>query len=130
MTIVLKRRYGFTLIEIMVVVMIIAILLAIALPNFLKAREKSRAKTCQANLRMITTAKEQWAMDNRKAGGDTPVPDNLVNAYIKGQVGVLPECPSGGAYTIGNVDTWPSCSIGDNGTADTIDDHVYAGSGN
>ena len=68
-----KSRRGFTLIEIMIVVLIIAVLLAIAIPNFMKARDTSRAKACVANLRQIDTAKMQWAMDNKKVGTDVPV---------------------------------------------------------
>ena len=104
-----KRRSGFTLIEIMIVVLIIAILLAIAIPNFLRARETSRAKSCSANLRQIETAKEQWAMDNKKGAGDTPdLAADLVGTYIKS----TPTCPSGGAYTVGDMSTRPTCDIG------------------
>jgi prepilin-type N-terminal cleavage/methylation domain-containing protein len=125
----LKRRGGFTLIEIMIVILIIAVLLAIAIPNFLRARETSRARTCQANLRMIETAKEQWAMDYRKTATDTPPASELVNNYIKGTGGVLPACPADGTYTIGNVSTRPSCSIGTNSTPSDTDDHIYLQSG-
>ncbi len=105
-----RRRGGFTLIEIMIVVLIIGILLAIAVPNFMKARESSRTKSCVANLKQIESAKEQWAMDTRAASGAAVTDANLFGAalYIK----VKPLCPSGGDYTIGNVDANPTCSIG------------------
>jgi prepilin-type N-terminal cleavage/methylation domain-containing protein len=118
-----KKNAGFTLIEIMIVVLIIAILLAIAIPNFLRARETSRAKSCQANLRQIETAKEQWAMDNKKGASDTPQASELVTEYMRGTEDTLPLCPSSGTYSQGNMSTRPTCSIGSNGTG-TYDDHV------
>ena len=114
-----KTRRGFTLIEIMIVVLIIAILLAIAIPNFLRARETSRAKSCKANLRQIETAKEQYAMDNKLGAGDATAMANLWPDYIKNE----PKCPSGGAYTTDIISTRPTCSIGANGAGD-FDDHV------
>ncbi|MDO8683436.1 MAG: prepilin-type N-terminal cleavage/methylation domain-containing protein [Armatimonadota bacterium] len=118
-----KKNAGFTLIEIMIVVLIIAILLAIAIPNFLRARETSRAKSCMANLRQVETAKEQWAMDERKAATDTPTAANLVTEYMRSATdNTLPTCPSSGTYTIGDMSTRPLCSIGTNGTGD-YDNH-------
>src|SRR5437660_11585723 len=102
-----KARRGFTLVEIMIVVLIIGILLAIAVPNFVKARETSRAKSCVANLKQIEAAKEQWAMDNKVAPtGVTPATTDLYGstAYIKN----TPACPSGGSYPLGAMDTRPS----------------------
>ena len=101
-----KKSKGFTLVEIMIVVLIIGILLAIAVPNFIKARENSRTRTCIANLRQIEAAKEQWAMENKKGSTDTPAWADLTPDYMKSQ----PTCPSGGTYTIANVATNPSCS--------------------
>jgi prepilin-type N-terminal cleavage/methylation domain-containing protein len=103
-----RAERGFTLVEIMIVVLIIGILLAIAVPNFVRARETSRAKSCVANLKQIDAAKEQWAMDNNKQDGDACDMSNLVPTYLKSQ----PSCPSGGTYTVGNVGTNPTCSIG------------------
>jgi prepilin-type N-terminal cleavage/methylation domain-containing protein len=119
-----KKNAGFTLIEIMIVVLIIAILLAIAIPNFLRARETSRAKSCQANMRQIETAKEQWAMDNKKGATDTPLAGDLVDAYMRGTPGELPKCPSGGGgsdYNVGDMSTRPTCGIG---AQNGYDDHV------
>jgi prepilin-type N-terminal cleavage/methylation domain-containing protein len=105
-------RRGFTLIEIMIVVLIIGILLAIAVPNFVKARESSRTKACVANLKQIQSAKEQWAMDNRQPGTAAPAAGVLYGTgnYIPGPA-AGPVCPANNAaYTIGTVDTNPTCS--------------------
>ena len=120
-----KARRGFTLVEIMIVVLIIGILLAIAIPNFLKAREGSRGKACQGNLKQIQGAKEQAAMDLSLASTATPTDAQLYGAtqYVKKK----PVCPSAGTYTTGDMSTNPVCSTGANGTAgDKSDDHILA----
>jgi prepilin-type N-terminal cleavage/methylation domain-containing protein len=107
-------RRAFTLVEIMIVVLIIGILVAIAVPNFIRARESARARACVANLRQIDSAKEQYAMDNRLAQGATmPALSALcgtgTTTYIKGG---SPACPSSGTYTVSNLGTDPTCSVG------------------
>ncbi|MBI1334296.1 MAG: prepilin-type N-terminal cleavage/methylation domain-containing protein [Armatimonadetes bacterium] len=103
------RNRAFTLVEIMIVVLIIGILMAIAVPNFVKARESSRKNSCIANLKQIDSAKEQWAMDNKKDAGASVAMTDLVGAtlYLKAN----PSCPSGGTYTVDNIGTNPSCSV-------------------
>src|SRR5690348_14119942 len=105
-------RKGFTLVEIMIVVLIIGILLAIAVPNFIKARETSRAKSCVANLKQIDAAKEQWAMDNKKGSTDTPALTDLVGTGATTYMKNTPTCPSGGNYTVNAVGTSPTCDVG------------------
>ena len=119
-----RHRRGFTLVEIMIAILIIAILLAIAIPNFLRTRDVSRARACQANLRQIETAKEQWGMDNRKTGDDIPTVTDLVTEYMKGSEDTLSPCPTGGDYDVGNMTTRPSCTFGDGGDAEAYNDHT------
>lgn len=109
-----KSRQGFTLIEIMIVVLIIGILLAIAVPNFVQARDSSRARSCVSNLKQIDAAKQQWAMDNRQPGDAAVAEGDIMPDYIK--AAAFPTCPSSGDYTIGTVDEDPTCSL-----ADTVD---------
>ncbi|MDO8586699.1 MAG: prepilin-type N-terminal cleavage/methylation domain-containing protein [Armatimonadota bacterium] len=124
MSVILRAKKGFTLVEIMIVVLIIAILLAIAVPNFLASRERSRATTCQANMRQMDTAKEHWAMENQMGQTDTPTSAELITEYMRARYeDALPSCPSSGTYTLGNMATLPVCSIGTNGSG-TPDDHV------
>jgi prepilin-type N-terminal cleavage/methylation domain-containing protein len=118
-----RRRKGFTLIEIMIVVLIIGILLAIAIPNFMRARETSRAKSCCANLKQIETAKEQYAMDEKLADTD-PIPEGALwaaGAYIKQE----PTCPSTGAsYNINAIGAVATCP---NNPGAALGDYNYHG---
>jgi prepilin-type N-terminal cleavage/methylation domain-containing protein len=77
-----KRRGGFTLVEIMIVVAIIALLAAIAVPGFLRARKRSQASRIINDLRLIDSAVDQYAIENNKKSGD-PVPMAAWTAYLK-----------------------------------------------
>src|SRR6267142_5219091 len=56
----LKKREGFTLIELMIVVAIIGILAAIAIPNFIKFQLRAKAGEAKINLAGIRTAQESY----------------------------------------------------------------------
>jgi prepilin-type N-terminal cleavage/methylation domain-containing protein len=105
-----KRREGFTLVEIMIVIAIIGIIIAIASTTWIRQREMSRARACQENLTKIEGAKEQYAMDAQIGNGEaiTGEWDVLVGTtrYLKSQ----PVCPADGVYTLNVVGTTPVCN--------------------
>ena len=105
-----NRNSGFTLVEIMIVVAIIGLLAAIAIPNFVKARTASQKNACIANLKQIDGAKATWALENQKTNTDTPSTTELYGSsnYIRD----TPTCPGSGSYTVSDVQTKPTCSIG------------------
>lgn len=103
------RSRGFTLVEIMIVVLIIGILMSIAVPSFIQARQTARRSSCLANMKEIETAKEQWAMDNKKSNGDTVGFTDLVGTtlYMKN----APSCPEAGTYSVNVIGTVPACTV-------------------
>jgi len=77
-----KKRAGFTLVEIMIVVAIIALLAAIAVPGFLRARKRSQASKILNDLRMIDSAVDQYAIETGKKTND-PVEVTDWTNYVK-----------------------------------------------
>ena len=77
-----KRRGGFTLVEIMIVVAIIALLAAIAVPGFLRARKRSQASKIINDLRLIDSAMDQYAIETSKKTGDAIAVSDWTN-YLK-----------------------------------------------
>ena len=66
----------------MIVVAIIALLAAIAVPNFLRARKRTQATRILEDLRIITSAIDQYAIERNKATGDAFVWTDL-SGYVK-----------------------------------------------
>jgi prepilin-type N-terminal cleavage/methylation domain-containing protein len=77
-----KKRAGFTLVEIMIVVAIIALLAAIAVPGFLRSRKRSQAAKVLNDLRMIDAAMDQYAIEKGRKTGD-PIAVEDWTSYVK-----------------------------------------------
>jgi prepilin-type N-terminal cleavage/methylation domain-containing protein len=109
----IRRRsvWGFTLVEIMIVVGIIALVIAIAIPGFMRAREVSRATSCQENLIKLEGAVDSYALDYDlhdeailRNGWNDIVGKTL---YLK----KTPVCRGGGEYvSCFKVGTPPTCT--------------------
>jgi len=107
-----KKRAGFTLVEIMIVVAIIALLAAIAVPGFLRARKRSQASKVINDLRLITAAVDQYAIENNKITGNDVLVDDW-KRYLKADT----ELYNTGANLFGHtyndqvVDTMPAVPL-------------------
>jgi prepilin-type N-terminal cleavage/methylation domain-containing protein len=106
------HRAGLTLIEIMIVVAIIAIVAAIGVPNILRARKRSQATRILADLRIVDSAMDMYAIETNK-GKDAGVEWADLQPYLKTNTVIY---SSGGRDVLGNpfegytVDATPKLS--------------------
>ena len=105
----IAEKYGFTLIELIIVLAILGMLAGLAIPQFTKVLDNSGIKTDQANLSIVQTALEVYKADNNGnlptlAGGGSDSFDQLVTALK--EAGYLKtdkiEEQSGGSFTYEN----------------------------
>jgi hypothetical protein len=77
--------------------------------QFHRVRIRSEMNACINNLRQLDGAKEQWALENRKAIGDLPTWEELIGPT--GYIRKMPACPQGGQYTLNGVGQEPTCTL-------------------
>ena len=59
----IRRKEGFSLVELLIVIAVIAVLAAVIFPTFAAAKRRSRVASCQSNLRQIYSAFELYLQD-------------------------------------------------------------------
>jgi hypothetical protein len=80
--------------------------------NLREPRGYSSSYPCINNLRQISEAIDEWALENEKHTGD-PVTLDQIKPYIKINMinADFPKCPWGGKYSVTVVGAPPTCSL-------------------
>jgi len=79
-----RRRRGFTLIELMIVIAIIAIIAAIAIPNLLQARKNGNETAAIAALKTLHTVQGLYAVGDKDGNGIGDYAPDLDALYANG----------------------------------------------
>src|SRR5579863_1592720 len=83
----IRRRSGFTLLEMMIVISIMVILLSIALPIYNQSRLRSREAVMRQDLFELRSLISQYTLDKQKA------PQGLDDLVTAGYIKVVPKDP-------------------------------------
>jgi hypothetical protein len=69
---------------------------------------QEQANGCIYNLRLIETAKQQWAVENKKGADATPTAADLA-PFFPANLQIV--CPAGGAYSVNSIGVLATCSV-------------------
>jgi len=82
-----RRRFGYTLVEIVIVLAIISILVSIAVPLYQKALLRTRESVLRSNLFTLRTVIDEYTYDKQKG------PQSLEDLVQAGYLRQVPEDP-------------------------------------
>ena len=94
-----KSRFGFTLIELMIVMAIISIIMAIAVPMYQKSIIRSKESVLRNNLFTMRTVIDEYTYDKQKA------PQTLQDLVTEGYLRAVPRSDHGFRCDLGG-DSW------------------------
>jgi general secretion pathway protein G len=90
-----RRRFGFTLVELMIVMAIIAILMSVAIPIYSRSITRSKESVLKNNLFTMRTVIDEYTYDKQKA------PQTLNDLVSDGYLRQIPVDP-----ITGTADSW------------------------
>jgi general secretion pathway protein G len=90
-----RRRFGFTFLELMIVMAVIAVLISVALPIYSRAIQRSKESVLKNNLFTLRTVIDEYTYDKQKA------PQTLQDLVSDGYLRQVPVDPM-----TNNADTW------------------------
>jgi prepilin-type N-terminal cleavage/methylation domain-containing protein len=104
----LRRPQGFSLLELMIVVSMIAIVASTTILSVVRAREQTQRQNIINNLKKISAAKDQWAMERGKSSSDTPQTTDLA-PYFNGNI--FPTPVASETYFIESISSFPYADL-------------------
>jgi general secretion pathway protein G len=88
-----RRRFGFTFLELMIVMAVIAVLMAVALPIYTRSIQRAKESVLKNNLFTLRTVIDEYTYDKQKA------PQTLDDLVMDGYLRQVPMDPMTGNST-------------------------------
>ena len=100
----MKKRHGFTLVEVLLVVLILGVLASIVMPRIAESAGNAKVTKCDANRASLISAIERYALNN---DGTFPNDQAAFNSDILNDTTYFPHgaatCPYGTTYSYDNA---------------------------
>ncbi|HWY48133.1 MAG TPA: type II secretion system protein [Bryobacteraceae bacterium] len=109
-----RRRFGFTLVELMIVMAIIAILMSVAIPIYTRSITRSKESVLKNNLFTLRNVIDEYTYDKQKA------PQTLNDLVSDGYLRQIPVDP-----ITGTADSWKIIMEDSSNTANQSEPGIF-----